>query len=189
MKQENRTLFVCGFSGAGKSTLLRRLSALADSEVNFIDTDELLFRKNAQNESHLGAVIERLGWEEFRRQERSLIEGLISDYSRLTFVALGGGALSSNPDLFFRDGKNSNLIWLYENFDTCWERIKEDPSRPLVKKGKKALIALYHEREKDFSRAQFRLCWDDLQEISTLEGFFGKLSENELDEERENSHN
>lgn len=132
-------LIICGFSGAGKSTIGAKVAA--QLKIPFVDSDQELAAGVA-----LSKRIEAWGWSEFRRLEGELILRLTSGLKgEKLVISLGGGALNE-VTLAACKGKGNQLAWLNTPFAECWERIANDPSRPLTKNGEAEMAKLYQER-------------------------------------------
>jgi len=134
--------FICGFSGAGKSYLLKQIELEHKFQnYHFIDLDFLIDQKYATEFDSLGSMIEKIGMDAFRMMEFNEIKDLASKTNII--LALGAGALNPKTQELL---KSWTGLWLATDFDTCFERIKNDSNRPLVKLGKDKLKELYNER-------------------------------------------
>jgi shikimate kinase len=137
--------FICGFTGAGKSYMLNQLKAsdLSDS-FDFRDLDELIGLDLAGCGS-IPDFINNNGFEAFRSLEYEKLAKL----SRLNHqvIALGGGAFNSLTQNILQEFEG---IWLDTPFDTCWERISGDESRPIALLDRKESLSLYNQRVKFF---------------------------------------
>ena len=160
MQSIKNKLFLAGFMGAGKSSFLQKLQKNGDS-YRFIDLD-------LEISENLAELIEKVGWESFRRMEQDLLSDLISSEDKMV-IALGGGA--------FRETlvKEGLTIWLNIPFDVCFERIKESRDRPLAKLSREDLQKLYDERALIYQKCEYVLNLDQLQEINSLEDLFSHL--------------
>ena len=137
--------FICGFSGAGKSTYLKELSRSKEySDFEFFDLDDYIL-KQLSDFNNLGEAIEANGWEWFRKNEKKYLHDLLSKTK--VWIALGGGTLTDELVQELKSKTGIKGLWLSTDFETCWERIKGDSNRPLDKKGKDHLKALYKDRE------------------------------------------
>ena len=142
--------FICGFSGAGKSYLLKSIEQSYElKNYHFIDLDFLIDQKFATEFDSLGAMIEKIGFETFRTMEFKEIKALHKQ--RNVFMALGGGTLNEQTELLLKDWTG---LWLDTSFDDCFDRIKDDENRPLVKLGEKRLGELYSERLQYYKKHQ-----------------------------------
>jgi shikimate kinase len=142
--------FICGFSGAGKSYLLKLIEQSYHlSHYHFIDLDFLIDQKYAAEFDNIGAMIESIGMEAFRLLELNEIKDLAD--KKNVFLALGGGALTQKTQALLSSWTG---LWLDTNFEKCFERIKNDRNRPLVKAGKDCLKKLYQERLANYKQYQ-----------------------------------
>lgn len=149
MKSKTQRYFICGFSGAGKTTLLRQLKQLHQlDQFQLLDLDQLIFDTYGSDFESLGEFIEVHGWEEFRAIELKELTRLSKQEDII--VALGGGSLNdSTMPVLASDWIG---FWLNTPFSICWQRIKADQNRPLVKRGEKELLAIYQQRRPLFER-------------------------------------
>ena len=147
--------------GAGKTFWLNQLKLKSpNSDFNFFDLDQEIanFLNIAQNE--LGDFIIRQGFPAFRKLEQERIAAFLG-LKLNGILALGGGAL--NAELFKKVENQANIkiVFLNTPFEVCYQRIKNDPHRPLALLEKKELKALYEERLPLYLKAHLIL--DDLE--------------------------
>ncbi len=138
--------------GSGKTTLFKKWGQ--DFGGTHFDFDWALAADLGLEPHQLGQWIETHGWPEFRKRERALLQETLQKGEGL--YALGGGAFSpENIELF----KNSSAqtLWVKTPVDLCWERVKGDTNRPLVKAGRDAFFSLYQEREPQYSQAKYSI--------------------------------
>lgn len=142
--------FVCGFMGAGKSTWLekKKLQVADNPKYTFIDLDLYIFEKYGAQDKNLGEYIERVGLGQFRDNELKSLEDILQNTNQ--YIALGGGCLRDET-LKLLNQKGVQGHWLDTSFEICWERIKNDKTRPLVKLGRQVLQKLYVERSISYS--------------------------------------
>ena len=160
-------IFLCGFMGAGKSTLLKTLSR-GNRGCQLIDSDKELVKRYY---GHLDNIFSE-GEKVFRRRERRFLLEIL-EHSPIfhQVVALGGGALEDGRNLGDILASGSILVHLEVPFEVCWERISQDPRRPLVSKGRESLERLYRWRLFRYKRAQLTLDSDVLQSIYNWRDF------------------
>lgn len=177
-------IVVAGFSGAGKTTfgksLASQLSKIDDKAWSGIDLDEELFRlhKNS-SEQHLGEVIERVGFEVFRKLENELLFKIINTCKTPFVLSLGGGAFGEMTVAGLKKHPEVLGVFLDVPFETCFERIKHDPVRPLAKLGREVLLALYLERSSLYELAQMHLtCLERASTEEIVEQFLCHFIEN-----------
>lgn len=124
--------------GCGKTTVGKKISEQLSRE--YCDMDELISKKAGMT---IPEIFEKKGEAEFRRMESELICELKSFDG---VVSCGGGAMLS--DINGENAKKSGVVvFLDVPFETCYNRIKDDPNRPLAaSRTKKQLSELYNER-------------------------------------------
>ena len=155
---------ICGFMGAGKSTFLDKIQKNHTGTDFFFDLDQEIYsRKKNSDSEHLGALIEKAGWEQFRSWEIEILKELIENSKNLhsnkkadIFISLGGGSVTEVLLSIIKTNSEIHLIWLNTPFEICWQRIENDCERPLVQKGVNYLKELYKKREKYYQNA--RIC-------------------------------
>jgi shikimate kinase/3-dehydroquinate synthase len=113
-----------GFMGAGKTTLgeevARRLNRLHK------DVDRLIESTQKRTIPDLFAE----GEATFREVEERVVRGVLA-HPRPSVVDLGGGAVTT-PQIRELLYHHTVTVWLDEDVDTCWERVRES-DRPLAK--------------------------------------------------------
>lgn len=152
--------------GSGKSTLVRRWRT-NEPNFSYFDLDDEIYRRKAAQFKNLGEYIENVGWERFRQDEHQVLAELLSVPGNAV-ISLGGGALQtqSNRELIASHAENI-LVWLNTPFETCWQRIRADHNRPLVKKGRRVLLDLYQERLSHYQAAKVILDNKMQQEVNS----------------------
>jgi shikimate kinase len=118
-------IFLVGFMGSGKTETGRALASLLD--YDFLDLDAMIEERIGKS---IRLIFTELGEQQFRRLETEAIRDLGG--RKHSVVALGGGAYQSeeNRTLLRAAGVT---VWLDCPFDVCFQRIKDDPSRPLLR--------------------------------------------------------
>lgn len=158
-------IFLCGFMGSGKTTLLNRLEANNSSaEWSFYDLDHLLQQFYGQT---VEEIVAEVGWAEFRFREKTLLRNVIAENKKFV-MSLGGGTLTGETFEMIK-GAGGGLIWLSTPFETCWERIKNDKSRPLVAKGEAELKELYELRRGVYDLASLHLSPENQDRLIKLD--------------------
>ena len=118
-----RPIFLCGFMGCGKSTvgkiLARRLRCKCTDLDDYIEKQEGM---------SIPEIFEQKGEEYFRSVET---EALAAFKDMGGVVATGGGALLSelNGETAMDAGM---VVFIDTDFRTCYDRIKDDPHRPIA---------------------------------------------------------
>ena len=109
--------------GCGKSTV-GKLVAQA-TERAFIDLDDYIEEAAGMT---IPEMFEKYGEAHFRALETEALKGLSSSF---TVVATGGGALLSGANVCIAS-KTGLVIFIDTPFETCYDRIKDDPHRPIA---------------------------------------------------------
>ena len=160
-------IFLCGFMGAGKSTLLETLSR-GNRNCQLIDSDKELVKRYYGCFDRIFSQGEKV----FRRRERKfLLEVLEQNPIIHRVMALGGGALEDGRNLGDIFASGGILVHLEVPFEICWQRIRQEPNRPLVPKGRESLERLYRWRLFRYKRAQLTLENGILQNIKGWRDF------------------
>ncbi len=142
---------LAGFAGCGKTSLLKELQSLHPLEMG-VDLD-LAIRGEFEN---IEAFVEKLGWDAFRKREVKALGELLQRDSSM-WVALGGGTLERAWPVI-ETFSDVQVIYLETEFQTCWERIKNDPkARPLVRKGEEEMRRIFQARIPLYERAHFKI--------------------------------
>lgn len=117
------TVFLCGFMGCGKSTI----GKLAAKKLGcgFCDTDEMIVESLGMS---IPDIFAQKGEPFFREKEAETVQSLCG---RKIVVSTGGGALLNNKTAQAALS-GGTVIFLDVPFEICYERIKDDPNRPIV---------------------------------------------------------
>ena len=139
---------ILGGSGAGKSTLGRTLALRLS--LPFHDLDEAIEQAQGQPVS---AIFAERGESAFRALESEALPGLLASPA---VVALGGGAWEApaNRQAVARAGFAP--LWLAEPPGRAWDRVAQDPHRPLAQ-DRTAFLARYAARAAAWSLAPVAL--------------------------------
>ncbi|WP_232819532.1 shikimate kinase [Exiguobacterium sp. TNDT2] len=138
-----KPFYIIGFMGTGKSSLKRYLE-ISD---HAIDLDEMF---EAHVKMDISTYFEHYGEDAFRLQESKLLQ-----QANAAYIVTGGGIVErdDNFDLMRERGV---IIALDLPYEMCWDRIK-DSDRPLVRRGKTTVEALYARRRPLYARADYVL--------------------------------
>lgn len=117
------TVFLCGFMGCGKSSAGRLLAKKLNTE--FIDMDDYIVSKEKMS---IPDIFSSKGEQYFRDTEAGCVTELCS---KDAVIACGGGTML-NPVSAQTARANAAVIFIDADFETCYERIKNDTCRPLV---------------------------------------------------------
>ncbi len=135
---------IIGFMGSGKSTI----SSLLDKD--YIDMDALITERIGMS---IADFFEKEGEAKFREIESQVLAELVdSDH----VISTGGGVVINREIL----AKNPETIYLKADFDTLYDRIKNDSQnvRPLfVNNSKEAFKAIFDGRRDMYESAATRI--------------------------------
>lgn len=126
MNKSNKNIFLYGFMGCGKTTAGK---IIADNlNIDFFDTDKQVEEKENLT---ITEIFAKYNEQYFRKLETTAITQLCEAHSN-SIIALGGGAatIPLNIKIIKEHGA---LVFIDTNFEICYERIKDDKSRPLAK--------------------------------------------------------
>lgn len=118
-----RPIFLCGFMGCGKSTVGKILAR--KMHVQCVDLDKYIEDKEGMT---IPEIFEKKGEPYFREIETKAL----AEFKELGgIVATGGGALLSEEN--GRVAKEAGMVVFIDTFfESCYERIKDDPNRPIA---------------------------------------------------------
>lgn len=118
-----KPIFLCGFMGCGKSTVGKILAKKMG--ISCVDLDTYIEKKAGMT---IPEIFDKFGEEYFRKLET---EALAAFADMGGVVATGGGALLSekNGEVAKRSGM---VVFIDTFFNACYERIKDDPNRPIA---------------------------------------------------------
>lgn len=121
-------IFLAGYMGSGKSTIGKMLAEKLS--YSFKDLDEVLEQKER---TLIPDIFLKRGEIYFRKQERKLLEELLSEDENLV-ISLGGGTpcYGNNMELI-KKNEDSTSIYLKMSVQKLTERLYEEKShRPLI---------------------------------------------------------
>jgi shikimate kinase len=120
-----RNIIITGFMGTGKSVVAKELARKLKME--FIDMDRIVEEHHGMSISDIFA---RYGERYFRAQENKLVKKLFQKENMV--IATGGGTLlfSDNARILSQRGQ---IICLYADSQTIYNRVKRKNNRPLLK--------------------------------------------------------
>lgn len=118
-----RPIFLCGFMGCGKSTVGKILAKKMGCQC--VDLDKYIEGTAGMS---IPKIFDKYGEEHFRKLETEALAAF-ADIGGV--VATGGGALLSeqNGEVAKKSGM---VVFIDTYFNTCYERIKDDPNRPIA---------------------------------------------------------
>ncbi len=165
-----KKILICGFSGSGKSTALQIIQDW-DSEGRFTviqDLDARILKNTRPKFQSIQELVEKLGWDEFRKRERAEFESFLKEESPAV-LALGGGTVSETVWELYGNARSLKWVHIQAPFETCFERLKLDQDsdpRPLLKLGEMEFRRIFKEREQIFLKIQTR--WKNTGTIGEL---------------------
>lgn len=139
MIKKNRPVYLCGFMGCGKSTVGQLLAKKLGKE--FIDLDDYIEDREGMS---IPDIFAQKGEGYFRQRE---CEALADLPSSVGVVATGGGTLlkKENGDLAKSLG---TVVYIDAPFELCYDRIKDDPHRPIAASStKEQLLERFEQRK------------------------------------------
>ena len=120
-----RNIIITGFMGTGKSVVAKQLACKLKME--FIDMDRII--EEGQSIS-VADIFVGYGENYFREQENKLVKELSQKEN--TVIATGGGTLLS-LDNTRTLGQRGQIICLYADSQTIYNRVNKKNNRPLLK--------------------------------------------------------
>ena len=111
-------IVLIGYRCTGKTSVGRKISERL--RIPFYDTDELI---NKYTGKTVKEIVDKGGWDLFRREEKTVIRALSSLAE--TVIAVGGGAVmdAENREALRRNGL---FLWLTADVRTIIERMRND---------------------------------------------------------------
>jgi shikimate dehydrogenase len=127
--KKKRNITLIGFMGCGKTTYSRHIAKKIG--YNWIDLDQEIERENGES---ISEIFKTKGEGRFREIESEILRRYIK--LERCIISCGGGIIESQKNRCIL--KSSFNVWIYNSFDTCYQRIKCS-SRPLVGKNLKEI--------------------------------------------------
>lgn len=119
MKNRPGKIFLIGYRATGKSSVGRELSRILGWA--FVDLDDRI-------ENSVGAtifeIVEKRGWDEFRRMERNVLQEAVVSSKRCV-VACGGGIVL-HENLMEKVMDSYFVVWLTAPLEVMKKRIESD---------------------------------------------------------------
>jgi len=144
-------IIITGFMGTGKSVVAKELARKL--KMKFIDMDRII--KEGQGMS-IADIFSRYGENYFRQQENKLVKELSQKENMI--IATGGGTLLSSDNARIL-GQRGQIICLYADSRTIYNRVKRRNNRPLLK-GENVLSdidRLLEERKKIYDNIKWKI--------------------------------
>ncbi|OIN68467.1 shikimate kinase [Exiguobacterium sp. KRL4] len=131
-------VYLIGFMGTGKTAIGRNLKA----RYSVDELDE----RFVQEHGPITEFFKQHGETGFRKQEVELLQR-----SQAQIVVTGGGVIERPENRLFMK-ETGTIFWIDTPFHIVWNRIKTDPSRPLVK-SRSTVEKLFRRRRPLYARA------------------------------------
>jgi len=144
-------IIITGFMGTGKSVVAKELARKL--KMKFIDMDRII--EEGQGMS-IADIFSRYGENYFRQQENKLVKELSQKENMI--IATGGGTLLSSDNARIL-GQRGQIICLYADSRTIYNRVKRRNNRPLLK-GENVLSdidRLLEERKKIYDNIKWKI--------------------------------
>ena len=146
-----KNIIITGFMGTGKSVVAQQLACKLKME--FIDMDRIIEERQGTS---IADIFARYGEKYFRAQENKLVKELSQKEN--VVIATGGGTLlsSDNARILSQRGQ---IICLYADSQTIYNRVKRKNNRPLLK-GKNVsseINRLLEERKKIYDNIKWKI--------------------------------
>ena len=146
-----RNIIITGFMGTGKSVVAKQLACKLKME--FIDMDRIIEESRGTS---IADIFAGHGEKYFRAQENKLVKELSQKENMV--IATGGGTLlsSDNARILSQRGQ---IICLYTDSQTIYNRVKRKNNRPLLK-GENILSEinrLLEERKKIYDNIKWKI--------------------------------
>ncbi len=118
-------IIITGFMGTGKSVVAKELARKL--KIEFIDMDRIIEERRGMS---IADVFAGHGEKYFREQENKLVKELSKKEN--TVIATGGGTLLSSDNARML-GQKGQIICLYADSQTIYNRVNKKNNRPLLK--------------------------------------------------------
>ena len=119
-------IIITGFMGTGKSVVAKELARKLKME--FTDMDRIIEERRGMS---IADIFARYGENYFRQQENKLVKELSQKENMV--IATGGGTLLS-PDNARMFGQTGEIVCLYADSQTIYNRVNKKNNRPLLKR-------------------------------------------------------
>lgn len=156
-----KPIYLVGFMGAGKTTIGKLLSDYLN--ISFFDTDQVIEKKVRLS---IPEIFQKYGEQFFRKLEKEVVESLPSQ----NVIVSTGGGMMANDEIRNYLLQKGIVIFLQCEFDSLYERIRYDKTRPLVNnRSKDELHALYQKRLSFYQLATHTIQTTHLTEKETVD--------------------
>ncbi len=124
MKNKSKKILLIGYRATGKTAVGRELSRMLGCP--FRDLDQLIEKNAGQN---IAEIVERHGWDAFRKLEKRLFGEMIENPKRFV-LACGGGAVIHRKEME-QCAENAAVVWLKAPVETMLKRLLSDHNTPV----------------------------------------------------------
>jgi shikimate kinase len=137
--------------GTGKSVVAKQLACKL--KMKFIDMDRIIEESRGMS---IADIFARYGEKYFREQENKLVKELSREEN--TVIATGGGTLLSSDNTRILD-RRGQIICLYADSRTIYNRVKRKNNRPLLKRENllSEINRLFEERKKIYNNFTIKI--------------------------------
>jgi shikimate kinase len=146
-----RNIIITGFMGTGKSVVAKELARKLKME--FIDMDRIIEERQGTS---IADIFAGQGEKYFRAQENKLVKELSQKENIV--IATGGGTLlySDNARML---GQTGEIVCLYADSRTIYNRVKRKNDRPLLKRENvlNEINRLLEERKKAYNNFTIKI--------------------------------
>ncbi len=157
-----KNIVLIGLMGSGKTTIGKYLAQ--KTGMGFIDTDELIIQKA---QKPISKIFEDEGELHFRDLESEVIEEASQKSGYV--ISTGGGAVLRDENVEILQ-KTGILFYLEASAEELYARVKDDPSRPLLRGDNPVNILrrLLIARKPFYGKADFKIITENrtLEEVS-----------------------
>lgn len=146
-----RNIVITGFMGTGKSVAAKELARKLG--MKFINMDRIIEERQGTS---IADIFARYGEKYFRAQENKLVKELSQKENMV--IATGGGTLLSSDNARML-GQAGEIVCLYADSQTIYNRVKRKNDRPLLK-GENVLSEIDHlleERKKMYANIKWKI--------------------------------
>lgn len=146
-----KNIIITGFMGTGKSVVAKELARKLKME--FIDMDRIVEERHGMSISN---IFDRYGERYFRVQENKLVKELFQKENMV--IATGGGTLLSSDNARILN-QRGQIICLYADSQTIYNRVKRKNNRPLLKEKNvlSEINRLLKERKKIYDNIKWKI--------------------------------
>lgn len=159
-----KKIILIGMMGSGKSTIAKKIAPILNYEA--LELDEI-FEKE-QNIT-IANFFKKFGEAKFRKIETRILKESLQKENIV--ISSGGGVIlkKENRDLLFQN--DILTIYLEADYETIYDRIKNDATRPLLKvdNPKKEIENILSDRKKYYNLAKIKITTDNKTENEITE--------------------